>query len=223
MGIQDMPKFILLQEDIAKYGSRRREETAKWFDDYKVRQACASMQSIHYLWLWLYIQTFNTQTILIQTDELNQNAMSESSLLVLVYTVFVFSTILLLKYTVLSFQTDRSGQTVLIKIMNRVCTVCHFMCIFKWASSWEKVSSGVTDQVRLKLARSATEANMRLEILVTETRDITLSRQRTTKALIRLCKCAGWSVNLLYAYDIRHVFSWPGSNAFRGKTTLFKF
>ena len=50
-----------------------------------------------------------------------------------------------------------------------------------------------------------------LEILVTEIRDITLSRQRTTKALIRLRGCAGWSVPLLFAYDIRHVFSWPGS------------
>ena len=83
------------------------------------------------------------------------------------------------------------------------------------ASSWENVSSGVSDQVRLKLACSATEASMRLGILVTETRDITLSRQRTTKALIRLRGCAGWSAPLLFAYDIRHVFSWSGSNDFR--------
>ena len=82
---------------------------------------------------------------------------------------------------------------------------------YKRASSWENVSSGVSDQVRLKLACSATEASMRLEILVTETRDITLSRQRTTKALIRLRGCAGWSAPLLFAYDIKHVFSWPGS------------
>ena len=40
--------------------------------------------------------------------------------------------------------------------------------------------------VRLKPAYSATGASMRLEILVTEARDITLSSQRTTKALIRL-------------------------------------
>ena len=52
---------------------------------------------------------------------------------------------------------------------------------------------------------------MRFEILVTETRDITLSRQRLTKAPIRLSECAGWSAPLLFAYDIRHVFSWPGS------------
>ena len=75
------------------------------------------------------------------------------------------------------------------------------------------MSSGGSDEVRLKLACSATEASMRLEILVTETRDITLSRQRTTKVLIRLRGCAGWSAPLLFAYDIRHVFSWPGSTA----------
>ena len=62
-----------------------------------------------------------------------------------------------------------------------------------WASSWENMSSGVSEQGRLKLACSATEASMRLEILVTETRDITLSRQWTTEALIRLRRCAGWS------------------------------
>ena len=84
--------------------------------------------------------------------------------------------------------------------------------ISKWASSWENVSSGVSDQVRLKLACSPTEPSMRLEILVTETRDITLSRQWTTKALIRLCRCTSWSAPLLFAYDIRHIFSWPGSN-----------
>ena len=85
------------------------------------------------------------------------------------------------------------------------------LCKTMWASSWENVSSGGSNQVRLKLACSATEASMRLEILVTETRDITLSRQQTTKALIRLRGYAGWSALLLFAYDIRHVFSWPGS------------
>ena len=36
--------------------------------------------------------------------------------------------------------------------------------------------------------------------------------QRTTKALIRLHGCAVWSAPLLFAYDIKHIFSWPGSN-----------
>ena len=87
-----------------------------------------------------------------------------------------------------------------------------------WAMLTRKPVFRVSDQVRLKLACSATEASMRLEILVTETWDITLSRQETTKALIRLRGCAGWSAPLLFAYDIRHVFSWPGSCIF-GKHT----
>ena len=41
--------------------------------------------------------------------------------------------------------------------------------------------------------------------------DTILSKQRTTKVLIRLRECAGWSAPLLFAYGIRHVFSWPGS------------
>ena len=49
------------------------------------------------------------------------------------------------------------------------------------------MSSGVSGQVRLKLAGSATEASMKLEVLVTETRDITLSRQRTVQADLGLC------------------------------------
>ena len=42
--------------------------------------------------------------------------------------------------------------------------------------------SGVSDQVKLKLACSATEASTRLEIMDIETRDNKLSRQRTTTA-----------------------------------------
>ena len=94
----------------------------------------------------------------------------------------------------------------------KMLMVIRLCSLLYWASSWENVSSGVSDQVRLKPACSATEASMKFEILVTETIDITLSRQRTTKALIRLRGCAGWSVPLLLlAYDITHVFSWPDS------------
>ena len=93
------------------------------------------------------------------------------------------------------------------------CLGCKRTCVVQniWASSWESVSSRVSDQVGLKLACSATEASMKLDILVAESRDITLSRQRTIKALIRQRRCAGWTVPLLFAYDIRHVFSRPGS------------
>ena len=40
---------------------------------------------------------------------------------------------------------------------------------------------------------------------------VSLSWQRTTKALIRLRGCTGRSAPLLFAYGIRHIFSWPGS------------
>ena len=50
-----------------------------------------------------------------------------------------------------------------------------------------------------------------LEISAVESTDIILSKQWTTKALIGLRGCAGWSAPLLFAYDIRHIFSWPGS------------
>ena len=40
------------------------------------------------------------------------------------------------------------------------------------------------------------------------------SWQWTTKVLIRLRECAGWSVPLLFTYGIRHIFSWPGSFVF---------
>ena len=54
-----------------------------------------------------------------------------------------------------------------------------------------KPAFGVSYQVRLKLVRSADETSRGLEISDVETRDIILSRQRTTKVLIRLSGCAG--------------------------------
>ena len=74
------------------------------------------------------------------------------------------------------------------------------------ATSWENLSSGVCDQVRLKQVCSATEASWSLEILVLASVGIRLSKQRTTKALIRLCGYAGWSEPLLFAYGINSFF-----------------
>ena len=54
---------------------------------------------------------------------------------------------------------------------------------------------GVCDQIRLKPACSAIETSKGLE-----SRGIILSRRQTTKALIRLRGCAGWSAPLLFAY-----------------------
>ena len=61
---------------------------------------------------------------------------------------------------------------------------------------------GVFDQVRLKPACLAAETSWRLEISDIETGDIILSRKRTTKVLIRLHGCAGWSAPLLFTYGI---------------------
>ena len=52
-----------------------------------------------------------------------------------------------------------------------------------------------------------------LEFSAIESRDIILSKQRTIKMLIRLRRCAVWSAPVLYAFDIRHIYSWPGSYA----------
>ena len=53
-----------------------------------------------------------------------------------------------------------------------------------------KPAFGVCDQLSLKLACSATETSLGLEISVLANgRGIVLSRQRTTKAVIILCRC----------------------------------
>ena len=84
-------------------------------------------------------------------------------------------------------------------------------CIsYKWAPSRENLSSGFA--TRLKPACSATETSYKLEVSDRETRGIVLSRQWITKTLIRLHRCAGWFVSLLFAYGIRQAFSWCDSN-----------
>ena len=71
-----------------------------------------------------------------------------------------------------------------------------------WATPWENVSSGVSDQARHKPAFSVTETSYSLEISAIESREIILSKQRTTKALIRL----RGSAPLLFAYDMSELY-----------------
>ena len=96
-------------------------------------------------------------------------------------------------------------------VLSRSLFSCFFSHFYHWATTRQNVSSGVSDQARHKSACAATEASKSLEISAIESRDIILSKQRTTKVLIRLRRCAGWSAPLVFAYDIRHIFSWPGS------------
>ena len=67
------------------------------------------------------------------------------------------------------------------------------------------------NQVRLKLACSVADTSDILEFWDLARIDIIQARQQTTKVLIRLLGCAGWSAPLLFAYDVRQVFSWRSS------------
>ena len=80
--------------------------------------------------------------------------------------------------------------------MIRVFPVCNSVCII-WAPVFR-----VCDQLKLKSTCSATQTSQSLEIWAIASKDIILSKQRTTKVLIRLCGCAGWSAPLLFAYGI---------------------
>ena len=78
------------------------------------------------------------------------------------------------------------------------------------ATSRENVSSGIFDHIRFKAACSATEASSNLETLDIASIHIIRFKKRTTKVLIRLRGCAVWSAPLLFTYDLRHIFIWPG-------------
>ena len=83
---------------------------------------------------------------------------------------------------------------------------------FRSSSSWYQIGydlsldtrkpDRVCDQLRLKPTCAADETNYGLEISAIASRDIILSRQRTTNTLIRLRGCSGWSAPLLFAYDL---------------------
>ena len=66
---------------------------------------------------------------------------------------------------------------------------------------------GVSDKMRFKPACSATETSLKIEISLVASLDMVLSKQRSTKALIRLRGWAGWSAPMLFANPRRQVFS----------------
>ena len=83
---------------------------------------------------------------------------------------------------------------------------------FQMSLVTRKPVSGISDQVRLKPACSAKKASYSLEIVHVASIGIILSRQQTTKALIRLRCCADWSAPLLFAFgknrfshDVTHI------------------
>ena len=70
----------------------------------------------------------------------------------------------------------------------------------------EKPVFGVCDQVRLKPVYSSIETRYSLGISAIASGGIILSKQRTTKVLIRLRGCACLSAPLLFAYGINRFF-----------------
>ena len=68
----------------------------------------------------------------------------------------------------------------------------------------------VSDKGRLKPVSSAKETSRKIEISREASLDMILSKTRITKVLIRLRRCAGWSVPLLFANYRRQVFSRRG-------------
>ena len=75
------------------------------------------------------------------------------------------------------------------------------------------------DQVRLKPATQPQKLGRGLKFWIQKLG--ILFRQRTTKALISLRGCAGWSVPLLFAYGKKQIFSWCGKNK-TNKCTLYE-
>ena len=121
--------------------------------------------------------------------------------LLLLISFFISSFFFLSNFQTLEFLSHFSQELWILESGNLVHT---------WASSRENVSSNIFDQVWLKPACPATEASYNLETLDIASIHIILSKQRTTKVLIRLRGCAGWSAPLLFVYGIRHIFAWPG-------------
>ena len=79
---------------------------------------------------------------------------------------------------------------------------CFICCPFhsKWATSQENLSLGFATRIDSNQPAQPQKLAKRLEISDIASRGIILSRQWTTKVLIRLCGWAGWSSPLLFAY-----------------------
>ena len=78
----------------------------------------------------------------------------------------------------------------------------------------------VSDIARLKPVSSVTETRLKSEISSVASLDILLSKQRITKALIRLRGCSGWSAPLLFPNPRRQVFLCRGPYLGRGARWL---
>ena len=81
---------------------------------------------------------------------------------------------------------------------------------------------GVSDKESFKPVSSATETSLKIEISpVASLHIMILSKKRITKALIRLCRCAGWSAPLLFA-NTEDRFSHVVAHILSGSTLITK-
>ena len=85
--------------------------------------------------------------------------------------------------------------SLLSRYLDRCSSISAYSATSKWATTWQNVSSGVSDQARLEPACTATEAGHSNEISAIESRDIILSSEQQrcwsdsadAQADLRLC------------------------------------
>ena len=83
--------------------------------------------------------------------------------------------------------------------------------LHNWAALWQKQQNCMCAQRRLSSAWASTQSDQSLRCPLEEILDPYLSIKRTTKTLIRLGGCPGWSESSLGAHGILFVLSWGGS------------
>ena len=77
---------------------------------------------------------------------------------------------------------------------------------YTWASSWENLSSGVSDQSDSNWHAQLQKLSWGLKFWLQKLEPLHYLGSEQQR------RWSGWSAPLLFAYDIIHIFSWPGSH-----------
>ena len=105
-----------------------------------------------------------------------------------------------------------------------VYLACTVVCVYKQALSWSGSLINVYEPCHEKmcLRESQTRQDTNWPAQLQRPARILKFRIYNLEVPFRLCskqqrcwsdcRCAGWSAPLLFAYGIRHIFSWPGSH-----------
>ena len=89
---------------------------------------------------------------------------------------------------------------------------CHFNEFNKWAAAWQNQQNDLCAQQRLRIALASTQSRQSLGCALTGQLRTQAFFMRTTKTLIRLGKCPGWSESSLGAQATLLVLSCGGSD-----------